>query len=56
MRRIIAIIGLVFAALTLAGAGYVLLNCGQVSAGYAVVPMVFTLACLGGVKKMDNHD
>jgi len=50
MRRIVAIIGLVFAALTIVGAGYVLLNYGNVSAGYAAVPLVLTLVCFGYIK------
>lgn len=56
MRRIVAIFGLVCAVLSMVGAGYVLLNFGQASAGYAVVPMVLALACLGGVKKMDKDE
>lgn len=54
MRRIVAIIGLVFAALTIVGAGYVLLNYGNVSAGYAAVPMVLTLACFGYIKATEE--
>ena len=55
MRRIVAIVGLVFIVLGLAGAGYVLLNFGKVSAGYAVVPFVLGLACLGVLKMQDKE-
>lgn len=44
---------------TFAGAGYVLLNHGQVNAGYAIVPMSFTLVWIGvysGRKKDDKND
>lgn len=33
--------------ITFVGAGYVLMNHGQVNAGSAVVPMVFAMAFLG---------
>ena len=55
MRRIVAIVGLVFIVLGLAGAGYVLLNFGNVSAGYAVVPFVLGLACLGILRMQDKE-
>ena len=37
------IFALIFTLLTFVGAAYVLLNKGQVSAGYAVVPMLLTI-------------
>lgn len=46
MKKLGLILSIVFLALTLAGAGYVLHHRGTVSAGYAVVPMVFALAGL----------
>lgn len=35
------IISILFMLLTFMGAGYVLINHGQVNAGYAVIPMLF---------------
>lgn len=40
------VMSIIFTILTFAGAGYVLLNHGQVNAGYACVPMVLTIAFL----------
>lgn len=40
------ILALIFTLLTFVGATYVLLNKGQVSAGYAVVPMVLAILTL----------
>lgn len=54
MRRIVAILGLIFVVLTIAGAAYVLLSGGEASAGYAVVPMVLALACSGYVKATED--
>ena len=51
------IISIIFTILTFIGAGYVLLNHGKVNAGYAVVPMCFSLAFLSlycGQKKKDK--
>ena len=46
-KSVIKILTAIFALLTFIGAGFVLFNHGKVNAGYAVVPMVFTVACLG---------
>lgn len=43
MKAVFLIFSIVFIVLTFAGAGYVLCNAGQVNAGYAVVPMAFSL-------------
>ena len=45
MKKILLLLGIVFTILTFVGAGYVLINKGTVSAGYAVIPMVIGLAC-----------
>ena len=44
MKKVALAFTILFGILTFAGAGYVLLHHGQVSAGYACVPMVLTLA------------
>lgn len=43
MKKIYLILGIIFTIITLIGVGYVLLNYGKVNAGYACVPMVFTI-------------
>lgn len=43
MKRIYLILGIIFTIVTLIGVGYVLLNHGEVKAGYACVPMVFAI-------------
>ena len=40
-EKIFRILTFIFMILTFIGAGYVLLNKGQVSAGYAVIPSLF---------------
>lgn len=45
MKKLFGILSIVFIILTFAGAGYVVLHKGQVNAGYAVIPMVFTIVC-----------
>jgi hypothetical protein len=45
MKKLTFIFGIFFSILTFIGAAYVLYNEGGVSAGYAVVPMMFALAC-----------
>ncbi len=41
-EKIFRILTLIFVILTFIGAGYVLINKGEVNAGYAVVPSVFS--------------
>ena len=58
MKKIALILSIVFMILTFVGAGYVLLNHGQVNAGYAVVPMCFCLVFVGiysGQNKKDKQ-
>ena len=45
MKKLFGILSILFILLTFIGAIYVLINKGTVNAGYAVVPMVLTLAC-----------
>ena len=41
-EKIFRILTLIFTILTFIGAGYVLINKGEVNAGYAVVPSLFS--------------
>ena len=45
--KIALILGIVFLTLTFIGVFYVLANHGQVNAGYAVVPGIWTMICFG---------
>ncbi len=59
MNKFALVMSIIFMILTFVGAGYVLINHGQVNAGYAVVPMsiefVFVSLLRSG-KKKDNKD
>ena len=50
MKKLLFALSAIFAILTFVGIGYVLINRGTVSAGYAVVPMVMALACSSAYK------
>lgn len=53
------IMSIIFMILTFVGAGYVLLNLGQVNAGYSVIPMSFCFVFVGvysGQKKKQQKD
>ncbi len=47
MKKITLALSVVFIILTFIGAGYVLCNNGEKNAGYAGIPMIFALTCLG---------
>ena len=47
MKKAALILGIIFLVLTFVGGGYVLINHGQVNAGYAVVPGIWTMICFG---------
>ena len=46
---------ILFVLLTLIGAGYVLFHHGQVNAGFACVPMVFAVVCLGAYRSSNKN-
>lgn len=51
MRKLALIAGIIFLILTFAGGGYVIINHGEVNAGYAVIPSLFTIICFGYYRK-----
>lgn len=51
MKRLALVLSAVFIILTFAGSGYIIFNDGNASAGYACVPMVFTLISLSFYQK-----
>lgn len=56
MKTIALILGIVFLILTFAGGTYVLINHGQVSAGYAVVPSLWCIICFGFYRSKKNKE
>lgn len=54
MRKIALILGIIFFILTFAGGGYVIINHGQVNAGYAVIPSIWAMICLGYYRKKND--
>lgn len=51
MKKIALILSVTFSILTFVGAGYILVNHGEVNAGYACVPMVLALASMSVYRK-----
>ena len=47
MKKIALIFGIVFLILTFVGGGYVIINHGQINAGYAVIPGLWSVICFG---------
>lgn len=47
MKKIVLIVGIIFLILTVAGTCYILINHGQVNAGYAVITALWTIICFG---------
>lgn len=47
MKRAALILGIIFLFLTFTGGGYVLVNHGQVNAGYAIIPGIWAIICFG---------
>lgn len=50
MKKIAFVLSIIFTVLTFVGAVYVLINHGQVNAGYACIPMVLAIASHVGYK------
>lgn len=51
MKNLILVLNVIFVILTFVGIGYVLVQHGQVNAGYACVPMVLALASFSFYRK-----
>ena len=54
MKRLLLLLSIIFIILTFAGAVFVFTSNGAANAGYAVIPMMMTLACLSGYKVYTN--
>ncbi len=57
MKKLLLILWITFSILTIAGAIYVIVSDGTANVGYAVVPMVISLAAAAGYRsyKTDTH-
>ncbi len=51
MKKAALIMGIIFLVLTFAGGGYVFIKHGQINAGYAVIPGLWTVICFGYYRK-----
>ena len=51
MNKLLFVMSVISLILTFIGAGYVFLSDGDTNAGYAVVPMVFTLIFILGYRR-----
>lgn len=47
INKLVWVMGIIFLILTFVGSGYVLMHQGEVNAGYAVIPSLFAIICLG---------
>ena len=56
MKKLLLVLSIVFIVLTFVGAIFVLTSNRTANAGYAVVPMVITLACLAGYRVYKNKE
>lgn len=50
MKKVLLILSIVFTILTFIGIGFVLMNKGNVNAGYAIVPMILTLVSVSSYR------
>ena len=50
MKKLLMFFTIFFFILTLVGAFYVLTSDGSLNAGFAIIPLVFCLACLNGYR------
>ena len=56
LKKIALIFGIIFLSLTFIGGGYVIINRGQVNAGYAVVPGIFAIVCFAYYRSREYNE
>ena len=56
MKKLLLILSILLTILTFAGAFYVFLSNGAASAGYAAIPMLFDVVCIGGYRAYKNKE
>ena len=54
MKKILLGLSILFTILTFVGAIYVLKSGGEMNAGYAIIPMIFTIACINFLNNKTN--
>ena len=54
MKKLLLVLSILFIVLTFVGAIFILTSNGTMNAGYAIIPMVIALACLGGYRAYKN--
>ena len=54
MKKLLLIFSILLTILTFAGAFYVFLSNGTANAGYAAIPMLFDVVCIGGYRAYKN--
>ena len=56
MKKLLLILSILLTILTFSGAFYVFLSNGTASAGYAAIPMLFDVVCIGGYRAYKNKE
>lgn len=56
MKKLLLILSVILTILTFAGASYVLILNGAANAGYAAIPMLFAIVCIGGYRQCKNRE
>lgn len=56
MKKLLLVLSILLTILTFAGAFYVFLSNGTANAGYAAVPMLFAIVCIGGYRAHKNKE
>ena len=54
-KKMYFVLAIIFTILSFCGAFYVLYNAGNVSPGYAIIPMMFSFACVAGYRKGEDY-
>lgn len=53
VKKAAFVMGILFLILAFIGSGYVILHQGRVNAGYAVIPFLWAILCLGYYRKKE---
>lgn len=56
MKKLLLVLSILLTILTFAGAFYVFRSNGTANAGYAAVPMLFAIVCIGGYRAYKNKE
>ena len=56
LKKLLLVLSILLTILTFAGTFYVFLSNGTANAGYAAVPMLFAIVCIGGYRAYKNKE